>query len=121
MREPTKSEIKARGDAMLAGARAHQARQEGFRDYDEKVLSIPAFQAHPLWNEADFDIMIADHRVLKKVGDGSWQQIAVQALNVNGKIFIKTKKEGPNTITTVVKWFEKNHPNEVTRILGAAS
>jgi hypothetical protein len=45
--------------------------REGFRDYKEKVLSIPAFRAHPGWEETRDELLAAGNLVFKKVGSKS--------------------------------------------------
>jgi hypothetical protein len=91
------------------------AAREGFRNYKEKVLSIPAFRAHPGWNELRDELLVAGDLVVKKAGSKSWHE--ADTVRVNGQIFVRTDRKAPAAVSAVVRWFRRNHPREAKQIL----
>jgi hypothetical protein len=111
------SKAKIQGAQRLYSYLQQQTRavREGFRNYEEMVLSIPAFQAHPGWEEPGDEILVAGDLVLRKVAWKTWQE--AEAIRVNGRLFVRTATKGPVTVSAVVRWFKRNHAEEAKRIL----
>lgn len=109
---------KASTRRKIRSTRNLEAKQEGFKNYEEKALSIPAFEAHPDWHEFEGEVMILNDVVLRKVADKTWKEFDTHVLDVGGRIFVRRHKRGPrSTITTVVRWFKKHRPEQARQIL----
>jgi hypothetical protein len=117
MNEQSVGQRRATSRVATMVAKAYFAQKEGFKSLDEMALSAAAFESHPGWQRADAGtVIIAGDLVLRKIGEKSWEEVGSTALIVNGHSFLKVNKRAPNTITGVVKWFERTHPEQVERI-----
>jgi hypothetical protein len=96
------------------------ARKEGFADFEEKVLSIPSFSAHPSWVQGSHDDLIGDDGSLIRLGvmTMGWFPAPgnLRASRINGVTFI-TEDPKPLTIKQTVDWLRKTHPDVVASIL----
>jgi hypothetical protein len=96
------------------------SRKEGFADFEEKVLSIPAFSLHPSWAQAGHDDVIGDDGSVMSLGAATrgWfsEPVSLTASRINGVVFI-TEDTKPPTVKQTVEWLRKAHPQVVTSIL----